>query len=58
MEDGASGILCSVPMSIIEDDAEVKAYFVQIANAGMPMLIVQDLHWNGDGMSLDVHLDL
>ena len=55
---GADGVLCAVPMAIIEDDAKVSAFLREVAKAGMDMLMVQDLHWNGYGMSLETHLEL
>ena len=55
---GADGILCAVPMAIIDDKGRVKRYFHEVAQAGMPMLMVQDLHWGGYGMGLDTIMEL
>ncbi len=51
---GADGILCAVPLAIVDDGPAVKRYFHSIAQVDVPMLMIQDLHWSGYGMQLDV----
>ena len=58
VEAGADGVLCSVPMEIIEDKPRVKRYFHEVARAQMPMFMVQDLQWAGYGMALDTIMEL
>lgn len=55
---GADGVLCAVPMNIIEDKPATKAYFHELAKVDLPMLMIQDLHWNGYGMGLDTITEL
>ncbi|MBM3935343.1 MAG: dihydrodipicolinate synthase family protein [SAR202 cluster bacterium] len=40
MAQGAAGILCSVPIPIIDDKVKVKAYLHEVAKARMTMLMV------------------
>ncbi len=55
---GADGVLCAVPMDIIEDKPRVKAFMHELAEIDLPMLMIQDLHWNGYGMGLDTITEL
>ena len=45
-------------MDIIEDKEQVKAFMHEVANVDLPMLMVQDLQWNGYGMGLDTIREL
>ena len=58
VDNGVQGILCAVPMGLIDDKIGTKDYFLQLAEVNMPMLMVQDLHWNGYGMGLDTIMEL
>ncbi|MDA1348968.1 MAG: dihydrodipicolinate synthase family protein [Chloroflexi bacterium] len=58
VENGVQGVLCSVPVELIEDKQGAKEYFRRLAEVEMPMLMVQDLHWNGYGMGLDTIMEL
>ena len=58
VEAGADGILCQAPMDVIEDKAQVKAFMHELAEVDVPMLMIQDLHWNGYGMGLDTIREL
>lgn len=58
VEAGADGVLCQAPMDIIEDKQQVKAFMHELAEVDLPMLMVQDLHWNGYGMGLDTIREL
>ena len=53
VEARADGVLCAVPMDIVEEKSRVKEFFHKLAKVDMPMLMIQDLHWSGYGMSLD-----
>ena len=55
---GAAGVLCQAPMDIIEDKEQVKAFMHELAELDLPMLMIQDLHWNGYGMGLDTIREL
>ena len=48
---GVDGVLCAVPVPLIEDHDGAVDYFREVARAGMPMLMIQDLHWGGYGMA-------
>lgn len=58
VESGADGVLCAAPMDIIEDKTAVKMFMHELAAVDLPMLMIQDLHWNGYGMGLDTIRDL
>ena len=45
-------------MDIIEDKEQVKAFMHELAEVDLPMLMIQDLHWNGYGMGLDTIREL
>ena len=45
-------------MDIIEDKEQVKAFMHELAEVDLPMLMIQDLHWNGYGMGLDTICEL
>jgi len=51
VELGADGVLCAVPVPLIEDHDGAVRYFREVARAGMRMLMIQDLHWGGYGMA-------
>ena len=58
VESGADGVLCAVPMDIIDDKQSVKRYFSNVVKSNPPMLMIQDLHWSSFGMSIDTIRDL
>ena len=58
VEAGADGVLCQAPMDIIEDQEHVKAFMHELAEVDLPMLMIQELHWNGYGMGLDTIREL
>ena len=45
-------------MDIIEDKEQVKVFMHELAEVDLPMLMIQDLHWNGYGMGLDTICEL
>ena len=55
---GADGVLCAVPVPLIEDHDGAVRYFHEVARAGMPMFMIQDLHWGGYGMARETLLQL
>jgi dihydrodipicolinate synthase/N-acetylneuraminate lyase len=55
---GCAGILCRVPSSLQGDGPAIFDFFRRLSGAGMDMLMIQDLDWNGYGMSLDLILQL
>jgi 4-hydroxy-tetrahydrodipicolinate synthase len=58
MQAGCDGILCRVPFGLSKDEQGISIFFRQVADVGMPMLMIQDLAWGGPGMSLELILDL
>jgi dihydrodipicolinate synthase/N-acetylneuraminate lyase len=56
MNAGCAGILCRVPSSLQGDDLAIFDFFRQLSSAGMEMLMIQDLDWNGYGMKLELIL--
>ncbi len=48
------GILCAVPTEILGNKGSIKDYFLRLNDVGVPMLMIQDLDWNGYGIGLDV----
>ena len=54
----ADGVLCAIPVPLIEDHSGAIEYFQEVARAGMHMLMIQDLHWGGYGMSRSTLLHL
>ncbi len=58
VETGADGVLCQSPMDIIEDKERVKSFMHTLSEVDLPMLMIQDLHWNGYGMGLDTIREL
>jgi dihydrodipicolinate synthase/N-acetylneuraminate lyase len=55
---GCDGVLCRVPFGLSSDEAGITAYFHELAGAGMPMLMIQDLAWSGSGMRPELIVDL
>ena len=55
---GADGVLCAVPVPLIEDHEGAVRYFHEVARAGMRMFMIQDLHWGGYGMARQTLLQL
>ena len=47
----ADGVLCAVPIPFIQDHDGAITYFREVAQADMPMFMIQDLHWGGYGMA-------
>ncbi len=54
----ADGVLCAVPVPLIEDHDGALAYFREVARPDMPMFMIQDLHWGGYGMARQTLLQL
>jgi dihydrodipicolinate synthase/N-acetylneuraminate lyase len=52
---GASctGVLIQCPSRLAGDPQAQRAYFHECADAGMDMLVVQDLDWGGGGMAVE-----
>ncbi len=49
---GCDGILCRVPDKLEADHQGIVRFFQELSSVGMEMLMIQDLSWNGYGMSL------
>ena len=52
----ADGILCQVPAGM--DRARRRELLSQVADAGPPLLMIQDLDWHGPGLEIDEVVDL
>jgi dihydrodipicolinate synthase/N-acetylneuraminate lyase len=50
---GCEAVLCRAPEAIIDQPDALVRYFTQLARQGMPTLMIQDLQWNGAGMTID-----
>ena len=55
---GCDGILCRVPDRLEADHQGTVQFFQELSSVGMEMLMVQDLSWNGYGMSLKTILEM
>ena len=55
---GADGILCRVPDRLEGDREGIVGFFTRLSQAGMEMLMIQDLSWGGYGASLEVILEM
>ena len=55
---GCDGILCRVPDRLEGDHQGTVQFFHDLSSVGMEMLMVQDLSWNGYGMSLETILEM
>ncbi|MDB5058648.1 MAG: dihydrodipicolinate synthetase [Chloroflexi bacterium] len=55
---GCDGVLCRVPFGLSQDEDGIVAFFREVAGAGMDMLMIQDLAWGGQGMKLELIMDL
>ena len=51
---GCTGVLVQAPPTILHDRAALQRHFGAIAQTGAPMLMIQDLEWDGPGMPVDV----
>jgi 4-hydroxy-tetrahydrodipicolinate synthase len=49
---GCEGVLCEVPAGRRGDNVKISAFYHSLAAAGMPMLMIQDLDWNGSGLDI------
>lgn len=50
IERGASGVLVQIPARIIRDEAAVMRFVEQVCEAGIELLMIQDLEWDGPGL--------
>jgi 4-hydroxy-tetrahydrodipicolinate synthase len=53
---GADGILCQVPAGVDRDGR--RSLLGRVADAGPPLLMIQDLDWHGPGLAIDEIADL
>ncbi len=49
---GCEGVLCETPAGRLHDNAKIREFFESFASVGMPMLMIQDLDWNGPGLDV------
>jgi dihydrodipicolinate synthase/N-acetylneuraminate lyase len=47
---GVKTVLCQVPQSLDGDETAIRTHFTRVAEAGAPVLIIQDLAWTGWGL--------
>jgi 4-hydroxy-tetrahydrodipicolinate synthase len=50
---GCAGVLVQPPVSLFRDEPGLRAYLAAVAETGVPMLMVQDLEWNGPGIPVE-----
>jgi 4-hydroxy-tetrahydrodipicolinate synthase len=50
LENGATGILVGAPTAILRDEPATLRFFREVCESRMPMLMIQDLEWNGPGL--------
>ena len=55
---GSDGILCRVPDRLEGDREGIVSFFTRLSEAGMEMLMIQDLSWGGYGASLEVIIEM
>ena len=55
---GSDGVLCRVPTRLEGDREAILSFFTRLSEAGMEMLMIQDLSWGGYGVSLEVILEM
>ena len=55
---GSDGVLCRVPTRLQGDREAILSFFTRLSEAGMEMLMIQDLSWSGYGASLEVILEM
>lgn len=47
---GAAGVLVQAPIRLLRDEAATVAFFREVCRTSIPMLMIQDLAWNGPGL--------
>jgi dihydrodipicolinate synthase/N-acetylneuraminate lyase len=55
---GCDGILAQPPANAAKRASTIRGYFRGLAEAGAPLLVVQDLDWQGPGMPISLILEL
>jgi 4-hydroxy-tetrahydrodipicolinate synthase len=50
---GCQAVLCRVPERLIHNDEALVRHFEALARVGMTTLMIQDLEWNGPGLSIE-----
>ena len=55
---GCEGVLVEVPAARESEGREVSTFVESFASVGMPMLMLQDLDWNGPGLAVELIADL
>jgi dihydrodipicolinate synthase/N-acetylneuraminate lyase len=52
MTHGAAGVLVQAPVALLRDEPATMEYFRSVCEAPIDMLMIQDLEWNGPGLSV------
>lgn len=55
---GCTGVLVQAPDSILHDGEALRRHFEAIASSGIPMLMVQDIEWDGAGIPVEIVREL
>jgi len=55
---GCAGVLVQAPTPILRDGPAIRRHFEAIASTGVPMLMVQDLEWDGPGIPVEIVQEL
>jgi dihydrodipicolinate synthase/N-acetylneuraminate lyase len=50
---GCETVLCRVPDQLADDFPALRAFFGELSDVGMTTLMIQDLSWGGDGLTID-----
>ena len=50
LDRGATGILVQAPAALLRDEPAILRFFEEVCLAPIPMLMIQDLDWNGPGL--------
>jgi 4-hydroxy-tetrahydrodipicolinate synthase len=50
LDHGATGILVQAPVGLLRDEPAIVRFFEEVCRAPIPMLMIQDLEWNGPGL--------
>jgi 4-hydroxy-tetrahydrodipicolinate synthase len=48
-----AGVLVQPPAALVRDATGLRRYLAEVAGTGVPMLMVQDLEWNGPGIPVE-----
>jgi 4-hydroxy-tetrahydrodipicolinate synthase len=50
---GCAGVIVQPPTPLFRDAVGLRTYLASVAETGVPLLVLQDLEWNGPGIPVD-----